>query len=358
MWSDYPGVAFKRWIKAIGDLVIVLIVVTEADPVAALKRLFSRIGFVLFPLSILLIRYYGDLGRGYDPDGRPMNTGVTTNKNTLGVITLVISLGALWNFLNLLRTRGQVNRAQHLLARGTLLAFGVALLALANSATSSACFALGTLLILTTYLPSIRRRPGAVHALVAAIVLVGGLAMLFGGQAGVVHALGRESNLTGRTEIWAAVLPVVPNPIVGSGFESFWLPPRLQKVWSNLSEYMHVNEAHNGYIEVYLNLGWVGVSLIAVILITGYRGAISAFRRDPAFGGLMLAYVAAAAIYAITEAGFRPLLPIWIFLLLAVVGSHRIASRAAGGTKRARRVSAYGATTPSAHHATTLGNAK
>ena len=24
-----------------------------------------------------------------------------------------------------------------------------------------------------------------------------------------------------------------------------------------------LNEAHNGYIEVYLNLGWVGVSLIS-----------------------------------------------------------------------------------------------
>ena len=87
-WSDFPDVAFKRWIKAIGDLVMVLIVVTDAEPVAALRRLFSRVGFILLPISVVLIKYYGDLGRGYDPDGRPMNTGVTTNKNTLGVITI------------------------------------------------------------------------------------------------------------------------------------------------------------------------------------------------------------------------------------------------------------------------------
>lgn len=42
LWSDYPGVASKRWIKAIGDLVMVLIVLTEKQPVAALGRLFSR----------------------------------------------------------------------------------------------------------------------------------------------------------------------------------------------------------------------------------------------------------------------------------------------------------------------------
>jgi len=50
-----------------------------------------------------------------------------------------------------------------------------------------------------------------------------------------LSTMGRESNLTGRTEIWAAVLPLVPNPAVGAGFESFWLPPRLEKVWTNLS---------------------------------------------------------------------------------------------------------------------------
>jgi exopolysaccharide production protein ExoQ len=325
LWSNFPDLAFKRWIKAIGDFVIVLIVVTDADPVAALRRLFSRVGFILFPTSVLLIKYYGDLGRGYDPDGRPMNTGVTTNKNTLGVIVFVISLGALWNFVNVLGAKGQPDRGRHLLAQGTLLAFGVALLVMADSATSVACFALGTVLILATYLPSIRRRPGRVHALVLMILLFGGLTMLFGGQAGVVHALGRDTNLTGRTEIWAAVLPVVPNRLVGAGFESFWLPPRLEMVWSHLSQYMHVNEAHNGYIEVYLNLGWVGVGLIAFILISGYRGAVDAFRRDPTFGSLMLAYVAASAIYSISEAGFRMLLPIWIFLLLAVVGSRGIA---------------------------------
>lgn len=336
LWSDFPDIAFKRWIKAIGDLVMVLVLVTDSEPVAALGRLVSRAGFILMPTSVLFIRYFEKLGRGYDPVGNPVNIGVAQNKNMLGVITLVISLGALWSFLTVLRAKRQPIHARQLLARGTLLVFCVTVLAMADSATSSACFSLGTVLILATYLPMIRRRPGAVHALVAMILLAGGLTMLLGGQAGLVHALGRNSNLTDRTDIWSAVLPVVPNRIVGAGFESFWLGPRVERVWSNLSQYMHVNEAHNGYLEVYLNLGWVGVGLIAVNLISGYRGSVAAFRRDPAFGGLMLAYVAAAAIYSVTEAGFRMLDPIWIFLLLAVVGSHSIASGAISSGQRLR----------------------
>jgi len=49
IWSDYPFVTLKHWTKGIGDLVMVLIVLTDPEPTAALQRLFSRIGFVLIP---------------------------------------------------------------------------------------------------------------------------------------------------------------------------------------------------------------------------------------------------------------------------------------------------------------------
>lgn len=328
-WAPFPDVAFKRWIKAIGDLAMVLILVTEVNPAAALGRLFSRVGFLLFPTSVLFIKYYEYLGRGYTPDGAPMNTGVTTNKNSLGVILLVILLGTVWRILTLLQDKSLPNRSRHLIAQFTLLGFGIALLQMADSATSSACFVLGTVLIVATKLPAIKSRPGRVHALVAMIVIAAALALLFGGQAGVTHALGRQSNMSGRTDIWAAVTSAVSKPIIGDGFESFWISPDVSKVWQSLSGWWDpkgLNEAHNGYIEVYLNLGWIGVCLIACILISGYRRATSAFRRNPDMGSLMLAYVTASAVYSVTEAGFRMLDPIWIFLLLAVVASSGIAS--------------------------------
>ncbi len=45
-------------------------------------------------------------------------------------------------------------------------------------------------------------------------------------------------------------------------------------------------------------------------------------------GRLMLGYVAALAIYNITEAGFRMLSMAWIFLLLAVICAARIVCQA------------------------------
>src|SRR5215472_7354506 len=62
LWSDFPFFALKHWVKALGDLVMVLVVLTDPDPTAALRRFLARPGFLLFPVSILLIKYYPSLG--------------------------------------------------------------------------------------------------------------------------------------------------------------------------------------------------------------------------------------------------------------------------------------------------------
>jgi exopolysaccharide production protein ExoQ len=328
-WAYHPDVAFKRWIKALDDIAMVLVIVTDEEPVAAFRRLISRVGFILLPVSVLFIRYFNDLGHAYDPGGGQSNTGVTTNKNALGVIVLVISMVTLWNVRWLITHKGETNRARRLIAQGALLAFGLALFGMANCATCIACFILGGGLILATNLSSIKIRPARVHILCLAIIFAGGIILLFGGQGDAVHALGRESNLSGRTEIWAAVIPAVSNPIIGDGYESFWIGPNVQKVSRRLVGWWHpedLNEAHDGYIEVYLSLGWIGVVLIGLVLTSGYRRAVAAFRINPQLGGLMLAYIIVAAVYSITESGFRSPHPMWVFLLFAIVSASGVSA--------------------------------
>ena len=109
-----------------------------------------------------------------------------------------------------------------------------------------------------------------------------GLAMFFGG-ASLPRVPGQGVNFTGRTDIWAAVIPRPPTG-VGAGFESFWISPDGRKYGAAFSGWWHpegLNEAHDGYIEVYLNLGWIGVCLIALILISGYRRAVKASGAIP-----------------------------------------------------------------------------
>src|SRR5437870_6327252 len=64
-WSDFPSVAFKRWIKILGHPIMALIVLTEPDPEEALTRLMKRCAYVVVPISILWSKYYPQLGRGF-----------------------------------------------------------------------------------------------------------------------------------------------------------------------------------------------------------------------------------------------------------------------------------------------------
>lgn len=165
-----------------------------------------------------------------------------------------------------------------------------------------------------------------VHVLFAAAVAVAGFALFLDAGGALVTQLGRDPSLTGRTEIWSEVIAIANNSPIGAGFESFWLGPRLDLLWSK--HWWHPNEAHNGYIEVFLNLGWIGVILLAVLIITGYRNVMRALTRDPEVGRLKLAFLAVGVIYSFTEAGFRTMSPVWLCFLLATFAVPRPIVRA------------------------------
>src|SRR5947207_903610 len=121
-WSDFPFVAFKRWIKILGHPIMALIVLTEPDPEEAVTRLMKRCAYILVPFSILFIKYYPDWGRGFDPwTGTGSNFGVTTNKNLLGVDCFILGLFFFWHLLQTLKTeRSKIRRNELLLTLGFL----------------------------------------------------------------------------------------------------------------------------------------------------------------------------------------------------------------------------------------------
>jgi O-antigen ligase len=318
-WSDYPDVAFKRWIKSVGDFVMLLIVLTEREPSSAVKRIVASVGFVLFPLSILLIKYYPDMGRYYSAwEGRVLFSGVGEDKNMLGMTCLVFGLAALWRLLGTYRDQKGSKRTRRLIAHGTALAMVLRLLWLCNSMTSISCFVLAGSLIAITSLVQVARRPPVVHLMVAVVVSVPFSTLFLNTGGGALETIGRDPTLTGRTEIWKGLLLFTQNSLLGTGFSSFWLGERLRMVWGMGGLFDRINEAHNAYLEVFLNLGWIGVCLLAVLILTGYRTVIVTLRRDPDAGRMRLAFFVTAVVYGFTEAAaFGMTSPVWFGFLLA-----------------------------------------
>lgn len=318
LWSDFPFVAFKRFTKALGDLVMVLIILTESKPMAAVKRLVTRLGFLLFPVSVLFIKYYPDIGRRLTNSWTEEPTGVTTQKNQLGLDCMMYGVLFLWMFLSVYREREDPNRRRRLLAYGSIIATIIWLLSQCNSTTSITGLVCAGGVMWLISRPS--RNRVVVHLLVLAVLGAAVTALFFDPGGGMVGALGKDPTLTGRTQTWSLVFGLHTNPWIGTGFESFWLGPRLEAMRNALPNFP-ITQAHNGYIEVYLNLGWIGISLLALLLLTGYQRVIFCLRQNRLQGSLLLGLFLCTLFFAFTEAAFRSMTISWIFLLLVIMGA-------------------------------------
>jgi O-antigen ligase len=107
------------------------------------------------------------------------------------------------------------------------------------------------------------------------------------------------------------------NPLIGTGFDSFWLGSRIQGVADKIG-YSGITEAHNGYLEIYINVGWIGVVLLVWMILRGYSRASAVLRVDPYAGRFQLAFIVAAVMYNLSEAGFRNVNVMWVAFLIAI----------------------------------------
>jgi exopolysaccharide production protein ExoQ len=317
LWSDFPFVALKRWIKILGHPIMALVILTERDVSLAVTTVMRRSAYILIPLSVIFIKYFPEMGRGFDGwTGAATNTGVTLNKNTLGADCLVFGLIYVWNVMQLWRLPKMPSKTKEIVIHVMFIAMICWLLWMADSKTSLMSLIAGLSIMFILSLRIVNRRFFGTYVIMAAAVAFGA-ELLFGVYEGTLQLLGRSATLTDRTDIWREVLNIEINPVLGAGFESFWLGER----YARLAEIFpfQPNQAHNGYLETYLNLGWIGVfALVGVIVSTYYkarRETLINFR----YGQLRMGILFAFLLYNYTEAALKALHLVWFTFYLAAL---------------------------------------
>ena len=317
LWADYPFVLLKRWIRALADLAMVCIILTDAHPMAAVRKVLTWLASILLPLSILFTRFFPSLGRSYTAAGVPMWTGVATDKNALGALCMITGVFLLARGLSIFQTYPRRKRTRPLVAVGILFSMAVYLLGTIDSKTALACFGMASLLIILRRHAAVFRKPFLVTVVVLGMIWLCYSILFLGMGSSTLSEMGRDTSLTGRTQVWQTVLPLAVNPWIGAGFENFWIGKRLERIIEAVGA--GLNQAHNGYIEIYLNLGWIGVFLLAVVLVAGFRNVLTALRERGDISGLKLAFFLICIVYNFTEAAFKIMSPVWICFLWATV---------------------------------------
>jgi exopolysaccharide production protein ExoQ len=312
IWSDHPFVGFKRWTKDLGNVIMALVILTENDPVQATKAVFTRCIYILVPLSVLFIKYFPDMGRYYDKwTWQVVYGGVTINKNALGFILFIGGMFLIWDFIEKCANSSVKDDKLDFAARILLLGSVIWLIDKARSSTALGCLLLGVALIFIIQRP-ISRKYFSLCCLATGLFIL--FLLTFPGVLDAFFLMvGRDSTLTGRSDIWAQLMREPVNPIFGAGYQSFWLNPA--------TEHYRLNQSHNGYLETYLNSGLVGVFLLISMLASTAEKLKKGILDGNSYAIFLFSIFVAGMVYNWTEAIFNFLNIVW-FALLIVAMTH------------------------------------
>ena len=269
-WSVDPGVTLRRSIAFVGTTLFGVYLASRFTFSEQLKILAGTLGIAAL-LSIvfaIVAPRYGIMVGDHAGEWR----GIYDHKNILGLMMVLSAM----SFLLV-----AVTNRKRAMVWWAGFGISVTVLLLSRSMTSIVVLT-GLILALPVFgmlrWPALRWR----RSFIPPLMVFGGVALLaFAAYlfiepkliSDIMELLGRDKTLTGRTDIWAMVFYMISRrPWLGYGYGAFWLDTGKESndVWIEVG--WQPPHSHNGFLEVCLAIGVVGL----VLLLLGFG---SAFKR-------------------------------------------------------------------------------
>ena len=230
-----------------------------------------------------------------------ISTGISGGKNGLGIDCLILGFFFFWYLLQTWQTERNTQRRNELwLIAGFLIGI-LYLLRLAHSATSAICLLLAILIVVFVGIrPTIKNFIGTY--MLAALVLIAAAELAFGISGHLSESLGRGSTLTGQNRSLGS-LPEssVQSDSWGQDLKASGWQRGERKIAALLHSQIGPGGAHNSYLDIYLDLGLIGLSiLIGLFIATFWKIRLELFRNFE-WGRLRLALFVAVLVRGLTE---------------------------------------------------------
>ncbi len=310
VWSVAPDVTIRRAIALLLTMLFTLYVATAFRP----REFLTIAAWVCVAIIVVSALSVAVPGWGLESMGSYVGAvrGVFPEKNLMGRFTglaLLLLLAMIWS-----EPRG--SRSRYVFIGVALLGF--VLLILSNARTPLLALIVGgAVMWAAAFIAHPRGWQTRFDATVRAILVAAGALMALVVvpvvATAIILMLGRDLTLTGRLKLWDYAINIgLDRPVLGAGFGAFWTDALTYDLRS-LHTYWDVEgaitkaltaNAHNGYLDIWLELGTVGLILFIIMLVTTARRGMRALRgSDDRLLMWPIGVVTFMAVYYLTNSG-------------------------------------------------------
>jgi O-antigen ligase len=255
LWSQAPVLTAQRCFGLLGTFICGLYLRSRFST-REILRIVALAAMILAAITILFVVIFP--GQVHDPLYTSAWRGPFQQKNGLG---RVMAMGILATILGGLGTNRILG----------VLGVGMTSLVLLKTDSHTSLLALVMAIGLAAIARWLRRPDRRLAALGAVFILMSlwiPFTLWIGGPLGALDGVGRDSTLTGRSQLWSEVWSAIHHhEILGTGFGAFWRvsSSEVQHIWSGIG--WQAPHAHNGFLDAWLELGLVGVMVITLCLV-------------------------------------------------------------------------------------------
>jgi exopolysaccharide production protein ExoQ len=268
-WSAVPLVTLTRSLAYVGTTLLGLYLAVTFD-LDTLLTLLACVFGTLALLSLFYILALPQLGLYFDDRGQSWQ-GIFPHKNVLG---RNMTFGALVFLTLALQNRGRL-----VYWSGFILTVGLII----GSDSKTSLVILMLLVVMAFGYPLVRLSPALMVPLAcAALIVLAGATVWIGDHLySVLDLLNRDVTLTGRADLWAAVIDMInQHRWLGYGYSAFWLgmDGPSAYIWTLVG--WQPPHAHNGFLDITLDLGLIGLTILLILLGSSFVHALMlALRR-------------------------------------------------------------------------------
>ena len=283
LWSDYSLISFKRSFQLVVTYVTIVNAVLHVRSINAIKSL--KIVTYIYIITTFISGMF--IPQAIDPNFGTWR-GIELQKNLLGHVSLMIFILGLY-FYNESYSKFSKYDSIFLIILSTLSIF------LSGSTTNLIGLVLILLILIVTYSDRVFY-PIGIRKLntTLAISILSIAAIVFSLYSSksfstIPELFGKDPSLTGRDVIWSFIWNEIQKKFwIGYAYGTYWIMGTTVIDIFQAVVGWKVNEAHNGYLEIMLQLGMIGFSLFILLLIS--------FIRKIYKTGFFIAFLALVAI--------------------------------------------------------------